>query len=95
MGLNRVGRLPRRRGKLLSVSNESGHYSPTPSSLQHVMGRLAEMGVAGLQDVRLMLIRREAYEVRSEASNSDLQLLRHLGRSFLRGSEFEQRRKVN
>lgn len=74
MGLNRVGRLPRRRGKLLSVSNESGHYSPTPSSLQRLMGRLAEMGVARLQDVRLVLIRREAYEVRSEASNSDLSM---------------------
>ena len=45
------------RGRLLCVSNESGHYAPPPSSLRAVIERLAEMGVAGLENVRLDIVK--------------------------------------
>jgi hypothetical protein len=40
-------------GRLLSLSNESGHYAPPPSCLAHVMSRLAGLGVAELESVQI------------------------------------------
>lgn len=43
-------------GRLVSISNESGHYAPLPSSLQRVMNRLATLGVLGLDLVRIDVV---------------------------------------
>lgn len=40
-------------GRLLLLSNESGHYAPPPSCLAHVMSRLAGLGVANLESVQM------------------------------------------
>ena len=40
-------------GKLLSLSNRSGHYAPPLSCLHAVLERLGQLGVADLHDVRI------------------------------------------
>ena len=57
-----AGSLTVRDGRLLSLSNESGHYIPAPSSLSTVLRRLTEMGVADLSSVRLEVVHNTAYE---------------------------------
>ena len=49
-------------GYLLSLSNESGHYIPAPSSLSRVINRLAEIGLADLPSVRLDVVYNQAYD---------------------------------
>lgn len=51
-----------RDGRILSLSNESGHYIPAPSSLHRVMRKLSELGVSELPSVRLEVVRNEAYD---------------------------------
>lgn len=48
-----AGTMRIRDGQLLSISNESGHYAPPPSSLQSVLARLGAMGVGRLDVVQL------------------------------------------
>ena len=49
------------KGRVLSISNDSGHYAPLPSCLQLVLTRLAELGVTTLEDVSLEIVQREPY----------------------------------
>ena len=42
-------------GRLLVLSNHSGHYAPPPSCLHYVMAVLSQMGVAHLESVELEL----------------------------------------
>ena len=50
-------------GRVVELSNESGHYTPSPSSLQVVMRRLGEQGVAHLDSVVLNVVHREAFDL--------------------------------
>ena len=50
-------------GRVLELSNESGHYTPSPSSLQVAVRRLAQQGVTHLDSVALHVIHREAYDL--------------------------------
>ena len=50
-------------GCLLTLSNESGHYAPPPSTLRTMIGVLARLGLAGIDRVQLNVIRREAYDL--------------------------------
>jgi len=49
-------------GRLLSISNESGHYAPPPSCLRSVLAELALLGVVELDEVQLEVIRRPEFE---------------------------------
>lgn len=49
------------RGRIKSLSNESGHYRPPPSTLQVVLDHLASLHV-DVQSIRLEIFRCEAYE---------------------------------
>ena len=49
-------------GLVLSISNESGHYVPPPSSLNRVMESLAKLGVAELPSVHFDIVHSEAYD---------------------------------
>ena len=40
-------------GRILTISNESGHYMPPPSCLRTVLARLSELGVGSLSEVSL------------------------------------------
>ena len=53
-------------GRLICISNESGHYRPPPSSLQVVIRRLASMQLDGISQMRLDPVLSEAHHV-SEA----------------------------
>ena len=57
-----AGLLTVSRGKLRSLSNESGHYAPPPSCLHTVLEQLAALGVAELEQVVLETHRRMEYE---------------------------------
>ena len=57
-----AGMLTVAHGRLLCLSNESGHYAPPPSCLGLVMERLACLGVARLDEVTLETVRRLEYE---------------------------------
>lgn len=50
------------RGRLLRLSNESGHYAPPASSLRAVLHQLARLGVSQLNEVQLELVFRPEYE---------------------------------
>lgn len=47
-------------GRLLTISNDSGHYMPPPSTLRTVLARLTEMGVRPLHSVRVELVEPKA-----------------------------------
>lgn len=57
-----AGQLTAHSGQLLALSNESGHYMPPPSTLQSVVTALAELGLIGVDEVQLNVIRSEAYD---------------------------------
>jgi hypothetical protein len=48
-----AGQIGLRDGRVCSLSNESGHYMPPPSCLHTVLTRLAELGAAPLNNVRI------------------------------------------
>jgi len=48
------------RGRLIALTNHSGHYLPPPSCISYVMDRLEAMGVANLATVELELIKAPA-----------------------------------
>ena len=50
-----AGEMTIQSGKLLSLSNWSGHYAPPPSSLGVVFDRLVRLGMGNLKDVKLDL----------------------------------------
>jgi hypothetical protein len=56
------------RGWLISLSNESGHYAPPPSSLSSMMHRLNTLGAERLGEVTLEIVRRREYEVVGQGS---------------------------
>ena len=58
-----AGAMTVRDGLLLSLSNESGHYIPAPSSLSTILRRLTKMGVSNLTSVRLEIVHSTAYDV--------------------------------
>ena len=57
-----AGLMTIRDGRILSISNESGHYQPPASSLQTVVRCLGSLGVGGLDKISLDIVRCEAYE---------------------------------
>lgn len=57
-----AGMLTVSHGKLLSMSNESGHYAPPPSCLQTMLEQLAGLGVTGLDELDIKIVRRIEYE---------------------------------
>ena len=48
-----AGQMVVHKGRLLKVSNESGHFAPPPSCLTPLLARMSEMGVASLHAVRI------------------------------------------
>ena len=64
-----AGLLSVRDGRLVSISNESGHYAPLPSSLQCVLGRLAELGAEGLEQTRVHTVHSGDMEALSDAAS--------------------------
>lgn len=52
-----AGELVVQRGRLLSLSNWSGHYAPPPSCLGVFLDHLAKMGATNLKDVKLEIAR--------------------------------------
>ena len=48
-----AGQLGVRDGRILFISNESGHYMPPPSCLCAVLAVLAEMGIAYISAIQL------------------------------------------
>lgn len=65
-----AGQIVVHNGRVLELSNESGHYTPSPSSLQGVMRRLAQQGVTHLDGVALNAIHSEAYDISHAAFTS-------------------------
>jgi hypothetical protein len=55
-------------GRIVSLSNESGHYRPPPSTLQVVLEHLAQLDVNQLDSIRLEIFRCEAYDVGGRCS---------------------------
>ena len=67
-----AGQLTACRGRLLVLSNESGHYAPPPSSLHTMVHVLASHGLEHVDLVQLDVLHREAYDAAAEAvSESD------------------------
>ena len=58
-----AGQLTVLQGYVVELSNESGHYTPSPSSLQVVMRRLTQQGAARLDRVALNTVYRESYDI--------------------------------
>jgi hypothetical protein len=48
-----AGEMRVHRGKLVAITNRSGHYAPPPSCLHLVMQRLKALGVGSLHDVKV------------------------------------------
>lgn len=57
-----AGMLTVAHGRLIRLTNESGHYAPPPSSLTCMIDRLASLGVRRLDEVHLEIFRRLEYE---------------------------------
>ena len=57
-----AGMLTVAHGRLIRLTNESGHYAPPPSSLTCMIDRLAGLGVRRLDEVHLEIFRRLEYE---------------------------------
>ena len=67
-------------GRVLRLSNESGHYAPPPSCLTLVLERLAELGLAHLDDVVVETTRRREYEPAAASPTSGRRATRSPGR---------------
>ena len=58
-------------GRLLRLTNRSGHYAPPPSCLNVAMARLRGMGLAHLDRVSLELVSPPAMLVQNEEEPQD------------------------
>jgi len=58
-----AGLLTMWQGYVVELSNESGHYTPSPSSLQVVMQWLVQQGATNLDRVALNAVHREYYDI--------------------------------
>lgn len=72
-----AGQLTVLKGRVLAISNESGHYTPPASSLQRVMSQLSQLGVSHLDEVILNALQREAYDVSNSVFPHTRPLARH------------------